>query len=70
MHSRVAMNLQKERAGVSIKVEMADIKALIAACKDSGLRIAGAVAEIDTATGPPPIVPPERRWAVEIRDAR
>jgi hypothetical protein len=24
--SRVAMNLQKERAGVTIKVEMADIK--------------------------------------------
>jgi len=36
----------------------------------SGLRIAGAVAEIDTATGPPPAVLPERRWAVEIRDAR
>ncbi|HEX3531397.1 MAG TPA: hypothetical protein VH988_30415 [Thermoanaerobaculia bacterium] len=36
----------------------------------SGLRITGAVAEIDTATGPPPVVPPEKRWAVEIRDAR
>ncbi len=36
----------------------------------SGLRIVGAVAEIDTATGPPPLVPPEKRWAVEIRDAR
>jgi len=36
----------------------------------SGLRIAGAVAEIRSATGPAPSIPPEKRWAVEIQDAR
>jgi len=36
----------------------------------SGLRITGAVAEISTATGPPPFIPPDQRWAVEIKDAR
>jgi hypothetical protein len=36
----------------------------------SGVRIEGAVAQLDPATGPPPVVAPNKRWAVEIRDAR
>jgi hypothetical protein len=36
----------------------------------SGVRIEGAVAQIDPATGPPPVIAPEKRWDVEIRDAR
>jgi hypothetical protein len=36
----------------------------------SGLRIEGAVAQIDPATGPPPVIAPEKRWDVEVQEAR
>ena len=36
----------------------------------SGALLSGAVAQIDPATGPPPVVPPAERWAVEIQGAR
>jgi hypothetical protein len=36
----------------------------------SRLRITGAVAEVSSATGPPPFIPPDQRWAVEVQDGR
>jgi hypothetical protein len=35
-----------------------------------GMRLDGAAARIDPAQGPPPVVPPGKRWAFELDDAR
>jgi hypothetical protein len=36
----------------------------------TAVRVEGAAAQLDPATGPPPVVPFDKRWAVDMQDAR